>query len=37
MLWLDGPLKDQGPKPGAKARFLAQADRAIEAAARALG
>ena len=37
MLWLDGPLKDHGPKQGAKARFLAQADRAIEAAARALG
>jgi AcrR family transcriptional regulator len=35
-LWLDGPVKGFGPKQGAKARFLAQADRAIDVAARAL-
>ncbi len=40
MLWLDGPLREKGPskesRQSAKARFLAQADQAIEAAARAL-
>ena len=35
-LWLDGPFKSFGPKQGAKTRFLAQADRAIDVAARAL-
>ena len=35
-LWLDGPLKTFGPKQGAKTRFLAQADRAIEVAASSL-
>jgi AcrR family transcriptional regulator len=36
-LWLEGPLQDMGPKQTAKARFLAQSDRAVELAARALG
>jgi AcrR family transcriptional regulator len=35
-LWLDGPVQDMGPKAGVKARFLAQADRAIETAVRSL-
>jgi AcrR family transcriptional regulator len=36
-LWLDGPLKGFGPKQGARARFLAQADRAIDVAASSVG
>jgi AcrR family transcriptional regulator len=35
-LWLDGPVKHFGPKQGAKTRFLAQADHAVDVAARAL-
>ena len=35
-LWLDGPMKGFGPKHGAKARFLAQADRAVDAAAQGM-